>query len=209
MKLKRCKNCLTLFKPFNSITPVCCVGCAIDYSKLLNSNKEKKEWRLKKAVMKEKLLSLSDWKKLLEKQINTICRLIDKDCKCISCNAKGNSAGHFHSVQSNDTIRFNLHNLHLQEYNCNGERGGNVLAYARGLIETYGAVYYDYCMFGIVENYPWLKLDKNDIEIAIGIAKESVKELNSADKTYSPELRVNLREHYNLKIGIYNKKLNF
>ena len=209
IRIVKCKNpsCKKEFQQrrFNQI--VCSPLCSIEYQKLLKSKKEAKEWRDKKAVMKEKLMNLSNWKKLLEKQVNTICRLIDKDCKCISCNGKGNQAGHFHSVQSNESIRFNLHNLHVQEFNCNVERGGNVLAYSSGLINTFGNNYQEYCMFTIVKDYPLIKLDKNDIISAIELAKQSIKELKEANKTYSPELRVKLRDYYNHKIGIYNKSL--
>lgn len=62
-------------------------------------------------------------------------------------------------------------------------------------------------MFGIVKDYPLLKLDKNDILAAIELAKGSIKELKLADKTYSLLIRVHLRSYYNDKIGIY--KINF
>lgn len=153
---------------------------------------------------KDSIKGLPEFKKDLETQINTIIRLIDKGLNCISCNSKGNSAGHFHSVNSNGSLRYNLHNLHLQEYSCNGEKGGNIIKYGQGLINIYGKEYKEYVEYDLVRLYPTIKLTIEELKEAIGKAKNVVKILKTEDKEYNPEERLQRRTFFNKIIGIYN-----
>jgi hypothetical protein len=141
---------------------------------------------------------------LLETQINAICRLLDKDVPCISCNGTTTpQAGHYHSVGSHPALRFNLFNVAVQDYNCNCAKGGNQHAYDLGLIKMYGKEYWEYVKFELPQQYPVLKLTKPELLEAIGKAKELVKALKNANITYSVEQRKRLRHEYNSYIGIY------
>lgn len=178
--------------------------CAIKHAKELAENKKLKISALEKQKLKKALTGLPELKKLLEAQINTICRLLDKGSGCISCGGHTTpQSGHYHSVQKNGSIRFNLFNVHLQDYNCNCAKGGNLHQYDLGLIKMYGKEYWEYVKFELPLKYHVLKLTVHEITGAIQRAKEITKRLKEADITYSMEQRKRLRHEYNECIGIY------
>jgi len=201
---RRCLNCKNKFYPVSSTQVVCKHTCAIDYVKKQKEKQKAKNSRLEKQKLKNNLTGIPELKKLLESQINAICRLLDKDSGCVSCGGHTTpQAGHYHSVQSNGSIRFNLFNVHLQDFNCNCAKGGNIHNYDLGLIKMYGKEYWEYVKFELPLKYPILKLTKPELEEAIKNAKEVLKNLKKANITYSVEQRKRLREEYNQKIGIY------
>lgn len=166
-----------------------------------NLSKEQKRFDNEK---RKNLMTLTDWQKLLEKEVNNIARLIDKDSGCISCGGHTTpSGGHYHSVKSNGSIRFNLDNIHLQDYNCNGNKGANIPKYDLGLIKRYGKQYWEYVKFDIVNKFPLLKMARFEYEEKIKIARSIVKHLKLENKTYSPTERIELRKKYNKMLGIY------
>ena len=172
--------------------------------KEIKANKIKQDWNKEKIIIRQGLKNLTDWQKDLEKPINKICCLIDKDSTCISC--KGTTtpqAGHFHTVKSNGSIRFNLDNLHLQDYNCNCAQSGNIQGYDLGLIDRYGKEYWEYVKFYLVAKYPLLKMAKHEYQDKIDIANRIVKWLQLQNKIYNAKERIELREKFNKEIGIY------
>jgi predicted nucleic acid-binding Zn-ribbon protein len=201
---RKCKNCGEVFQKKQPLQYICSPKCGAE---LARKNTEKKQAEDDKVMinnLKEKIKGIPELKKDLEREINTIVRLIDKGVTCISCSALGNSAGHFHSVKSNGAIRFNLHNIHIQEYSCNGMKGGNDILYGKGLIEVYGKEYKEYCEYDLVRLYPVLKLHKHELKEAIALAKTVVKHLKLENKEYTPVERKELRTKLNKIIGIYN-----
>jgi len=203
LKPKKCKQCKGVFTPDKPLMSVCSYKCAIDRSYDLNKAKREKELNNEVRQMKERIKGLPEFKKDLEREINTIIRLIDKGCNCISCNSKGNSAGHFHSVGANGSLRYNLHNLHIQEYSCNGEKGGNTIKYGQGLIAVYGKEYKEYVEYDLVRLYPVLRITIPELKEAIKRARNVVKILKVEDKEYTPEERLQRRTFFNKLIGIY------
>lgn len=198
-KEKKCVICEVSFMPSKTTQRVCGLQCSIVFAK-------NKGWKERKKLIGEKLKTLSDWQKDLEKPINKICCLIDFGTGCISCNGQTTpQCGHFHSVKSNPSIRYNLHNLHLQDYNCNCAKGSNVQKYDLGLINRYGKEYWEFAKFGIVEKYPILKMQKNEYQEKISIANSIVRELKESTKIYNSLERIGLRTSINIKIGIYNE----
>lgn len=204
---KKCAFCGELFEkninaPFQNW---CSVDCAYKLSQQLKEKKEKKEWQSEKKVMKENIMKHGDWLKRLEESINPIARFIDYGQPCISCTNFGKQqAGHYHSVASDASLRFNLHNIHIQDYHCNVEKSANIIGYDEGLIKLYGNDYWNYVKFGLKNIYHQpLKLSIPEIKNAIEISKEIIKELKSAEEIYSPYYRIKLRDQFNLRIGIY------
>lgn len=177
-----------------------CVGLVLKPIK--EAEKQKK---VELAAKKEALMTLSDYKKQLEEKINEIVRLIDRDQNCISCNNKPNKlfAGHYHSVGSQQPIRFNLLNIYGQCYSCNGEKGGLLLQYGQGLINNFGKEHKEYCEFELLRTFKTIKLDKFEILEAKKIATELCKFLKLENKTYSPIERIELRNKFNRMISIY------
>jgi hypothetical protein len=152
---------------------------------------------------RKKLDGVKRLKKDLEKEINAIVRLIDKGSGCISCGGHTTpQAGHYHTVQSNGSIRYNLHNLHLQDYNCNCSKSGNIHQYDLGLMNRYGKDYWEYVKFEIVKEYPLIKLTESQYINAIKIARTIKQEL-TCESTYTAKDRMLLRNKINKQIGIY------
>lgn len=200
-KNPNCKKCGKSFRRYNTIQSVCndCVKLAI--------STVKKEYKAKETAKKDALKTLSDYQKDLEKEINTIVRLIDKGHNCISCNKKPNMlfAGHYHSVGSKRPIRFHLFNIWGQCYSCNGEKGGLLLEYGQGLINNFGLELKEYCEYDLVKNFQVLKSDKIELESYRKIAKQISKFLTLENKTYAAKERIELRAKFNNMLGIYKK----
>lgn len=204
---RKCKNasCKQKFKPTSNTQVVCSSSCAIEYSKELRKKQQSKNNALEKRKIRESIIGTPELKKLLESQINAICRLLDKESGCISCGGHTTpQAGHYHTVQSNGSIRFNLFNVHLQDFNCNCAKGGNLHQYDLGLIKMYGKEYWEHVKFELPKLYPILKLTKPELSEAISKAKQIHSNLKKANITYSVEQRKRLRHEYNEFIGIYN-----
>jgi hypothetical protein len=209
MKLKLCKICKTKYTPTKPLQMVCGGLCAIEYSKIhlpkvkmTEANQKRKE---NKAKLKE-LENLSYWKKILQAQINSIARLIDKDCPCISSGRPyrtDDQAGHFYSVGSTPALRFNLLNLWSQSIRDNMHNSGNLLNYREQLVK--------FDIIDLIEEqrlkYPTLKLSIEEIKEAI-IKTKVVKKLlieqnNDVFNPRSVVKRVELRVEFNRFINIY------
>ncbi len=106
-------------------------------AKRLTEKQKRSEIRVKKQEVK----TLNELKKELQTEINRIVRLIDFDKNCISCNhgmdgfTRQAHAGHYHSVGSSPSIRFNIHNIHKQCSICNNFKSGALREYRQGLIK--------------------------------------------------------------------------
>jgi hypothetical protein len=201
MKKRTCKICKAKYIPeHQTIMALCSAKCIVEYHNRLKEKKANKEHK----AAKESLLTKSDYEKVLQTHINSIIRLIDYGCKCISCgNLKRGFAGHYHSVGANRSLRFHLDNIHIQDFNCNGERGGNIPAYSRGLIDWYGKDYKEYVELQLVKDYPVMKWCIDDLKEWIFIAKSIVKELKEKNAYYDAEARLDLRNFFNQQLGIY------
>jgi hypothetical protein len=140
LKQKKCRVCETLFNPFRSTQVVCNYHCAQLYADELNKKKELKDWKIKKAKMKEDLMSLSDWLKIAQTHFNTYIRQRDKDQLCISCQKPPlkKNAGHFFNANNHYSVRFDERNVHLQCEHCNTFLSGNLIPYRENLIKKIG-----------------------------------------------------------------------
>lgn len=176
------------------------------HSKNLKQQKEQREWKAEKAVLKDKLKTLSDYAKDLQKEVNTIVRLIDKGTQCISTLKTLNDkydAGHFYSVGGNPALRFHLDNIHAQSVYANQYLSGDQINYLNGLNEVYGLEYKEY-VISLKGRYTVLKLTIEDMKDKITISRGIVKWLKLQDRSYSDKKRIELRKEYNLKLGIYS-----
>lgn len=155
---------------------------------------------------RENLKTHSDYLAGLQKEINSIVRLIDARTFCISSMRPLKpkfDAGHYYSVGSNPSIRFNLFNIYAQSVHDNQHKGGNPIEFLNGLKIVYGYEHSEYVQ-DLRRLYPVLKLSIPELQDATLKARAAVKELKAADKFYpEPSDRLRLREHYNKQIGIY------
>lgn len=201
---RKCLNCNNPFKPQRNNQVVCSPGCAYHYAKSEKGKKyQKKQWKKRKSKMKDEVMSLSDHKKGLEKQINTIVRILDDFQPCMMCGTKIQKqfACHYHAVGANDTLRFNLYNIWGGCYSCNGNKGGNIIGYDEKLIETYGREKWEQIKFDLVREYPAIKLTVQEIKEAKKKAKDIIKNLEI--RKYTVAERWAYRSLINKKIGIY------
>lgn len=218
-KLKTCKICKEKFEPKNVSTEVVCqkYDCKVDYAmQIVAKNKASKEKEQKRKntqetkKAREELKTLSDWHSDLQKEINTIVRLIDKDHPCISSQrplGKSYDAGHLYGRQSNPHIRYHLFNIWAQSVHDNQHKSGNQLEFVYGIEKTFGTQIKDYCLS--LKGLPSLKLSINQIKEFIPKAREVVKHLRLDDRKYTNFERLSLREEYNLYIGIYKDAFEF
>jgi hypothetical protein len=183
-----------------------CIKAFNESVKLQKEKQKAKQWQKEKKEIKEKLMTKSDFEKLLQKEINTIIRLIDKDFKCISSGKPLNDkfdAGHFYSVGSNATLRFNLLNIYAQSVYANQYLSGDQINFINGIEENYGIGLKDYVL-RLKSEYPILKLTTDELKEKITIARSIVKHLKLENKTYNSIQRIDLRRQFNKMIGIYN-----
>lgn len=203
IKPKPCRECGKDFIKSRTTQRVCSPQCAILDSQKIAERKRKKEWSAEKRVLKEKVKTLSDWKAELQTEVNRIVRLIDFKVPCISSGATTGQAhgGHYISRGSNDTIRFNLHNIFLQSAAANNHKSGDTINFQEGLKRVYGQEYFEY-VEGLRKTPP-IKLTVETIKDKIIIARLIVKELKELGNTYSVAERIELRNEFNRRLGIY------
>jgi len=141
----------------------------------------------------------------LQKVVNEIVRVIDKDMPCISCGGHClPQAGHFHSVGSHPYLRFNLNNIHVQDHRCNIELTGNKEEYFRGMGERYGYGYASMVDNILPPKFRSIKLSGAELSEALIKAKECLHELkNRVTPIESDNERMRLRLIYNNRIGIH------
>jgi len=216
IKPKKCKVCGDKFIPkFSTLEPVCDkFDCRTQFAlRHVEKQRQKKilvekSLRIKeKKQLKEQVKTLSDWKKELQKEINIIVRLIDKGHLCISSRKPLKDkadAGHFMSVGSNPSIRFNLFNIYAQSVHSNQYKSGDILNYIDGLKQEFGQEHLDYVL-DLKNKYPVLKLTEFEIKEKIPIARGIIKWLKLQDRKFTNQERLTLRKEFNLKLQIYNE----
>ncbi|WP_396195907.1 recombination protein NinG [Flavobacterium sp.] len=171
---RKCVSCKDKFTPQNNTQVVCSIACSIQFMKSKKAN----DWQKEKKVLKEKLMTKSDYLNICQKVFNTYIRTRDKGKPCVSCDKflKENdvNASHFFSVGSSPNLRFNEDNVHSSCIKCNKELHGNIIEYALRLPKRIG-----------IERYNQLVNDRNkpalltieDIKELIAIYRVKTKEL--------------------------------
>lgn len=195
---KKCKYCGKLFKPIRPLQNVCSPKCAISYQK------EKKENDLKKLEQSIKLKEYVDWAKSLQVKINFIVRTIDKGLKCLARNRGGQiHAGHVYARGGNQTIRYNLHNIHRQNAQSNHYQNDDGLL-REGLVNEYGQEYMDF--ISELRQTPSLKFNNMEYKDLTKKASKIALKLKKENKEYSLKERIELRNKINVELGIYESK---
>lgn len=204
----RCKNCKVKFDKRWFTQKYClqndeCISASIEFAKKEVEKAKAKAWKQRKAGLENDTKKHPAYKNDLQILINEIARLIDKGQPCIATGATTGkmNAGHYVAVSANDTIRFNLHNIHIQSEHSNSHKAGDTLRYQDGIKRIYGEDYLE--MMNDLRKTPLIKLSVNDIKEKIVIAREIIKELKVADKSFEPRNRIKIRTLLNNRLGIY------
>ena len=152
--------------------------CIIAWNKKVKADK----WNKEKKILKEKLKTKGDYEKELQTVFNAFIRLRDKGDNCISCGnkCKKENAGHYRSVGSCASLRFEELNVHLQCEYCNTHLHGNLINYRISLINKIGLESVEY-----LESFNDLK--KYSIDELKGLKelyKLKIKNLKSKELKY-------------------------
>ena len=204
-KPKKCKCCKEIFVTNKSTQSTCSWQCAISLTNIAIQKKYDKEAKVQKAEMKERIKTLSDYKRELQVLVNHIARLIDQDCPCVSSGRSSGkmSGGHRWACGGWDNLRFNLMNIWIQSFHDNHHLSGNPSGYDKFLKE---AGIYELVM-DLNVTYPMMRWKDYDIKEKIVIARQIVKELKEMNQTDSlprpNDLRISLRVKFNTRLGIY------
>ena len=144
----RCKKCKEKFEPVVFLQKFCrsnedCLVAEGLYNVEQIKEKQNKDWKKRKNVIKQDLKRKQDYEKDLEKVFNEFIRLRDKDEPCISCDAPAGTykltAGHYFPAGHNKNVRFDEDNVHSQcWFNCNSRKSGNLSEYLPRLINKIG-----------------------------------------------------------------------
>jgi hypothetical protein len=207
---RKCKVCKCKFEPkYSTLQPVCTnPACMIEYARLEREKELKKDAKDWISKTKEKNKTHGEHENDLQREINTIARLIDKDQNCISHDGPCRSAdgGHYHSVGSSNNVRFNLFNVWSQCDSCNRRKGSNRTGYDDGLKRLFGYDLWLYINEGMRIEFSEVKLMIFELKAAIVSAREIIRELRKDDRVYSTQERIDLRKEINERIGIYINK---
>lgn len=200
--LSTCKNrfCKDKFIPtYSTVQLVCSYACAIAYSRQL----EEKQDKARTKELKAKLETHSDYEEKLQKVVNAIARKIDEGKPCISSGRyKGlMNGGHYISVAANNSIRFNLHNIHKQSFSDNHHKSSNRDGYEEGLIARYGHEYFEYVKYELTAKYPHVKLSIPELKEAIKKARQFLRTIKDVPILAKDARRA--RDMANKEIGIY------
>jgi hypothetical protein len=146
MKQKKCKVCQEFFTPIQFAQTACGYKCAIIHSKNLKLQKELKDWKVEKAILKDKLKTLGQYEAEAKKSFQKWIRMRDDKQPCISCGIEQTDlwdGGHYKKAEIYSGVIFDENNCHKQCRKCNRFLNGNELNYRQGLIQRYGIDFAD------------------------------------------------------------------
>ena len=208
-KHKKCKECGEKFTPiYSTLQFICSPKCAAKYAKEQRKKKEAKKWREEKKVMKVKVYS-KEYKKYMENEINKLARMIYAKFKykCIDCGkdyGKQVDAAHYKNKGSNETLRYNLHNLHSAKSDCNQYSSEHKTGYKKGLIERYGEEYEEYIDVKMAVQYSYLGLSETEIYEALSKVRKCIRNFEKHIIKFKDGKEA--REFFNQEIGVYASK---
>ena len=176
----------------------------LKYTFRVSKNKVKKKIKKDETAKKKEAKQKPYFEKQLQDEINKLARMVDVGEGCISCDhghggrpfTRKKDGGHFFSVGSTSPARYNLHNIYLQCTMCNSFLHANDKEYHERLIKKFGQEHFDNFVRPL-KYHPTLKLTKVELQEAIKVARQIVREIKSGID-YS-------RGEINKKIGIYAK----
>ena len=140
--MKKCKHCKERFNNVHFNQKYCFKE---ECTKVWIESEKEKQWKKKKAKLKQDLMTVQDYVKIAQQVFNKYIRERDKGNKCISCGNKPlkENAGHFYNANNHWNVRFDEYNVHLQCEHCNTFLSGNLINYRENLIKKIGKEEYN------------------------------------------------------------------
>lgn len=207
VRYKKCRVCPERFEvnPNKPFVVWCSVDCAYKHQANLKAKKEKKDHI-------EAKKSITDWSDKLQDKVNAIARIIDRGLPCLAKGYHPNQihAGHVFARGGNQSMRYNLHNIHRQSAQSNHFQNDDGLL-REGLMREYGQGYLDFV--SELRRTPALHYSNEEYHIFYRLACKVVNRMKKEDKYYSLKERVEMRNSINNELNIYdtiysNYKLN-
>ncbi len=146
-KPKLCKNpeCRTSFVPQRLGQAVCNYACGLAI-KHVHQDKARKALaeigRKELRAAKERIKTKGQYMREAQAAFNAWVRERDASLPCISCGRHHQGsydAGHYRTVGSNPTLRFEPLNCHKQCVPCNQHKSGDIVNYRISLVQRIGA----------------------------------------------------------------------
>lgn len=198
LKEKRCPICGNMFKPvFSALQTVCSPLCAIEWNKTTEVDKRVKKMKID--------THSQEHRNTLQEQINLLSRKIDikfgyEMCidDCGQGYGKQTDAAHYFSRKKNSTLRYNLHNLHSANSQCNQWSDQHKEGYKRGLEKRYGRDYLDYVL-QLPLMYKEIKLSNVEVVEKLKVVRLLIRTMH----TYKFNSAIEAREYFNKIINIY------
>jgi len=201
--MKKCKHCKEPFQPYNSLHKYCFKD---ECRKVWIETEKANQWKKTKKEMSIDVYS-KEHKITIQNEINKLARMIDAHCGYVTCIDCGKTlidieqidGSHFHNVQGNENIRFNLNNIHSARSECNKHHGGRKDGYKLGLSERYGIDYLSYLENDLRLDYKQMNFSNKEIHDAIPVVRKLQRNL----KTFINKNSLNIRNQFNKVIGLY------
>ena len=184
MKDKRCKakGCGVVFTPARPFQCWCSPDCAV---LIAGAKKEQAETKKRQAERKadrerrEKLKPLKWFHARTKRAVHKYIRTRDADQPCISCgtpHAAQWDAGHYVSVGSDSSLRYDFNNIHKQCSVCNQHLSANLIRYRQNLIPKIG----EEEVLRLEGPQPVHKWTREELDEIAAEAKRLTKELEKA-----------------------------
>ena len=181
-KLKTCKACKVKFAPVKPMQSVCSIQCAsalVAKKKASQEAKKRQDERKADRAKREELKPLKWFHAKTKIAVHKYIRTRDADQPCISCgtpHAAQWDAGHFISVGSDSSLRYDFANIHKQCSVCNQHKSGNLLRYRANLIQKIGEAE----VLRLEGPQPVHKWTREELAAIEAVAKRLTKELEQA-----------------------------
>lgn len=202
--MPRCKNpnCRDKFKAKYFLQKHCmekdeCIRLEVEMKKETIWKEKRKEWKINTHAKENK--------KYLQDEINKLARMIDAKfgygCidMCQKPYGKQIDGAHYHSRGGNCSLRYNLHNIHSANSQCNCYSDKHKPGYFVGLEVRYGIDYANMVASDLPAKYPLIKLSNQEIHDKLTI----VRKINREFGTYQFTNGKQARNLFNKIIGIY------
>lgn len=188
---------------------ICVTAKGDENAEKVKAKLKKTEWTKEKAELKIDTHSKEN-RSGLQREINKLARQIDArfGYGCVDCcgrpYGKQIDGAHFHSVGSNSSLRYNLHNIHSADSQCNQYSNTHISGYKIGLEKRYGKEYLE-----MVEHLPALHKELRLSNLEISNKLKLVRSLNRNFKIYQLQDGDAARDLFNTLIGIYPPKSKY
>ena len=152
-KPRKCRNCKQMFQPIRCGQNTCSYDCSVAVAEIVAAKSKAKREKAERIadlasrkILRDKLKTRRDWIKEAQIAFNAYVRQRDHNKPCICCGKPlgtqqiggGFDAGHYRSIGSAPHLRFNEHNCHGQQKQCNRYGAGRAVDYRIGLISRIG-----------------------------------------------------------------------